>query len=92
MERNLARINLWALIKTAEETRASELRKRVEGAETEGKVAATRLYENLIKHEKSKAQWRKINYYLNKGDMEPLTRLLVEEEGTQKVLTEGEEI
>ena len=92
VERNLAQINLWALIKTAEETRASELRKRAEGAATEGKVAATRSYKNLIEHEKSKAQWRKIKYYLNMGDAEPLTRLLVEEEGTQKVLTEGEEI
>ena len=82
VERNLARINLWALIKTAKETRASELRNRAEGAATEGKVAATRSYETSIEHEKSKAQWRKIKHYLNKGDTEPLTHLLVEEEGT----------
>ena len=69
VERNLARITLRALIKTAEETRASELRKRAEKVATDGNVPTIRSYETLIEHKKSKAQWRKIKYYLNKGDI-----------------------
>ena len=34
----------------------------------------------------------KIKFYLNKGDTEPLTRLLIKEQGITKVLTDGEEI
>ena len=80
------------MIKNASEMRAVELPQRVEEAATNGKAATTRSYETLIEHEKNKAQWRKIKFYLSKGDTEPLTRLLVKEQGITKVLTDGEEV
>ena len=80
------------MIKNADEMRAAKLLKRAENAATDGNAATTRSYETLIEHEKSKAQWRKMQFYLNKGDTEPLIRLLVKEQGITKVPTDGEDI
>ena len=92
VERNLARTKLKDTIKVAETLREKELRKREEDAATEGDEKTTISYETLIEHEKSRSKWRKIKFYLNSGDTEPLTRLLVTKNGQQKVLTDGAEI
>ena len=80
------------MIKNSGEIRAEELLKRAEEVAKYGKEDTTMSYEILIEHEKSKTQWRKIKFYLNKGDTEPLDRLLVKEQGTPKVLVNGEEM
>ena len=90
--RNLARITLQDMINNVGEIRAEGLLNRVEEAAKDGKVETTISYETLIEHEKRKAQQRKTKFHLNKGDTEPLTRLLVKEQGITKVLTDGEEM
>ena len=92
IERNLSQVQLQDLIANADKIREVELRKRAEESAKEGNVQVTNSYKTLIKHEKCRAKWRKIKYLLNKGDTEPLTRLLMQEQGTKKVLTDGENI
>ena len=67
-------------------------RSRGEDAALEGDKQITISYETLLEHEQSRAKWRKIKYYLKEGDTEPLTRLLIIENGQQKVLTDGGKI
>ena len=72
--------------------REIELKKRAEDAAMEGDEKLTRSYETLIENEKCKSKWSKIKYHLKTGDTEPLTRLLMIEEGTSWILTDGKEI
>ena len=88
----LARIKKRDTLKIAETLRETELRKRAEDAATEGDEKNTISYETFIEHKQSRSKWRKVQYYLNTEDKEPLTGLLVTENGEQKVLTDGAEI
>ena len=92
IERNLARIKLRDHIKNAESMREADLKKKAEYAAIEGDEKLTRSYETLIENEKCKSKWRKIKYHLKSGGTEPLTRLLVTEEGASRILTDGKKI
>ena len=92
INRNLVRIKLRDRIKNVEELRVKELRKKAEDAALEGDAKLTRSYKMLLKNEQCKAKWRKIKYYLQSGDTEPLTRLLVTKGGQQRILIDGAEI
>ena len=78
----------------AEEIREKELKNRAEDSSALGDGKVTLSYENLIEHEKSRSQWRKIKYVLKQGITEPLTRLLYQDsqEGPAQITTNGEEI
>ena len=89
VERNLARIKLRNLIKNSDKIRKEELRKRAEESALEGDLESTQSYKTLIEHKTYRAQWQKIKYYLKEGNTEPLTRLLIKEQGHTKVLTDG---
>ena len=89
VKKNLAKKKLRETITTAEDLREKELRKRAEDAAQDGDEKSTVSYETLLEHEQSRAKWRKTKYYLNTGDTEPLTRLLITENGQQKILTDG---
>ena len=68
------------------------MRKRAEDVALDGDEKTTKSYETLLKNEQCKAKWRKIKYYLQTRDTEPLTRLLATEGGQSRILTDGAEI
>ena len=60
----------------------------------EGDDRKTLSYETLIEQEKFRATWRKIKFHLNRGNTEPLTRLLINEAqgGPGQIITDGSTI
>ena len=93
-ERVIARKTLVKCLHEAEEIREKELKSRTEDYSALGDDKATLSYENLIEHEKSRSQWRKIQHFLKRGITELLTRLLYQDsiEGPAKIATDGEDI
>ena len=81
-ERTIARKTLVTCLHEAEEIREKELKRRAEDSSTLGDDKATLSYDNLIEHEKSRSQWRKIKYFLKQGITEPLTRVLYQDSPT----------
>ena len=63
---------LKQIINEADKIREAELKKRADEAAIEGNTKATLAYEVVIEHEKVRATWRKMNYYLKKGCTGPL--------------------
>ena len=61
-----ARAALKKVIAAADKIREEELKQRAEDAANEGNTKDTLAYEQLIEHEKIRATWRKINFYLKK--------------------------
>ena len=74
-ERLVARKCLVKCLHEAEELGESELKQRAEDLAALGDSQASLSYENFIEHERSRSQWRKINFFLKQGITEPLTRL-----------------
>ena len=93
-ERIIARKTLVTCLHEAEEIREKELKHRAEDSSALGDDKATLSYENLIEHEKSRSQWRKIKHFLKQGITEPLTRLLYQDSPTSpaKISTDGADI
>ena len=90
-ERIIARKKLKTIVKEAEKIREVELRDRAQSSAEEEDDKKILSYETLIEQEKCRAIWRKIKFNLNRGNTEPLTRLLKNEEqgGPEKIITDG---